>query len=991
MLRRLPGALVPWRSRLINMKNFLFLILLMVASAIVTSAQTCGGTSPTWTCTSAQMTSTILQNTANAAVDGDTINFPAGSYAFTTGLTGASNKSISWIGNGSPNSTSGTAVPSASCASNTIITWTIGATSFLNISPGATSPTTRISCFTLETTGASGSSNYPILVQGTCNSSGCPNLRVDNLTIPTGSFCSIKDSSAVVPVNMFGVADHNSVGTTQNICNGIDFINGAYPSWRGIGGFGDNSFASPDSFGGPQQFYIENNTFTDAFGTDTDVPGGLGGGGRVTCRFNVFNGVTSADACTNHGTETTGRARGGREMEAYGNLLTCANTNQGCNGFGVRGGTLLTWGNVYANLSVSGTASVINGSPNVTWVSGSTFSPNMAGAYISINSILYGVLTVNSTTSLTLASNVTSVTGTYSFSGSGQFHYYTALANERRYRSVASWFGCSGSAPWDVNDGAVTVGTYTITGYSGGVISVSGSPWTSGAFNYPGSLFYVVFDETTGAYSGVISNTANSLTISWQGVGGGPVFSSASIGDTVALLGSTLYAAGTQSASFGRGYTVASGVAVSALFHSGSGATINITSIDATGGVVTATLASGGTNFSVGDRAQISQTGSDKGAAIQVLTVSGTAIATFSLIGIELKDTTQSWSTNQWVVSGNPYNVLDVKSGYTYEIGPNPTNSAFTSNTLSYFTPGPDNSGNGPWPWLAGDGYAVMRASQCLDQPAIYGGPLFSGTPALPIESNAQILDPAYEFMDSGAAPSHTAFAVDSQNIIANRNYYATNASFTGATGTGFGTRASRPATCTTGVAYFSTDQGSWNQSGGTNPTSYNLQGVLDECTATNTWTNAAYVPYIYPHPLIGGGPGAVTLSPSLENFGSINVGSSSSPVTFILSNSTVTTAFSISFTLTGANASEFSIFNSGPGSCSAAGNSIASFVSCSVTVTFSPTAAGSQVATLNAFYSGGDSASPQTSALSGTGVSSVTFGTGMTLGVKITNGSTVK
>ena len=84
--------------------------------------------------------------------------------------------------------------------------------------------------------------------------------------------------------------------------------------------------------------------------------------------------------------------------------------------------------------------------------------------------------------------------------------------------------------------------------------------------------------------------------------------------------------------------------------------------------------------------------------------------------------------------------------------------------------------------------------------------------------------------------------------ILANRDYYSYNSSFTGATGVGVGTLASRPSTCTTGVGYWATDQGSWNQSGSGG------QGVLYVCTSTNTWTSS-YTPYTYPNPLQGAAP----------------------------------------------------------------------------------------------------------------------------------------
>jgi hypothetical protein len=78
--------------------------------------------------------------------------------------------------------------------------------------------------------------------------------------------------------------------------------------------------------------------------------------------------------------------------------------------------------------------------------------------------------------------------------------------------------------------------------------------------------------------------------------------------------------------------------------------------------------------------------------------------------------------------------------------------------------------------------------------------------------------------------------------IAANAQYWNYTASFTGATGVGSGTLASRPGTCTTGVGYWATDQGSWNTGGAGG------QGAFYKCTSTNTWT-AYYTPYPYPHP----------------------------------------------------------------------------------------------------------------------------------------------
>ena len=70
---------------------------------------------------------------------------------------------------------------------------------------------------------------------------------------------------------------------------------------------------------------------------------------------------------------------------------------------------------------------------------------------------------------------------------------------------------------------------------------------------------------------------------------------------------------------------------------------------------------------------------------------------------------------------------------------------------------------------------------------------------------------------------------------------------FNGTSGTGHGTLARRPTTCTTGVGYLATDQGNWNVSGN----SFG-QGEMFVCTATNVWSDY-YLPYTYPHPITGG------------------------------------------------------------------------------------------------------------------------------------------
>ena len=129
-----------------------------------------------------------------------------------------------------------------------------------------------------------------------------------------------------------------------------------------------------------------------------------------------------------------------------------------------------------------------------------------------------------------------------------------------------------------------------------------------------------------------------------------------------------------------------------------------------------------------------------------------------------------------------------------------------------------------------------------------------------PSHGRREFLEPVYTWMNTVA--STPLLSIASAATVQNRDIYVDSASFTGASGTGFGIASARPLTCTAGpggaygasptgsygVAYFETDT-----------------GLLDICTATNTWGVQFNPQYTYPHPLVSGLPAtnAPTFTPS--------------------------------------------------------------------------------------------------------------------------------
>ncbi len=121
-----------------------------------------------------------------------------------------------------------------------------------------------------------------------------------------------------------------------------------------------------------------------------------------------------------------------------------------------------------------------------------------------------------------------------------------------------------------------------------------------------------------------------------------------------------------------------------------------------------------------------------------------------------------------------------------------------------------------------------------------------------------------------------------------------------------------------------------------------------------------------------------VTLSPTTASFGSQNVGTTSAAQSITLTNSGAASLTISSIALGGANAADFAE----SANCPISPNTLASGATCAISVTFSPTVAGSRSAAVSISDNAGGS--PQSVPLSGTGVTPTT---GMTL----TGSSTAK
>jgi len=227
----------------------------------------------------------------NQAQNGDTITLPAGILYWTTGVT--ISKTITLQGAGV-----GATVIRDSVQSGQLIQVTLAAGNL-----------TRITGIEFQDGGRTNRSSDILRVVGS-NTNGSK-FRLDHCKWNNLNGASVFDT-------VIGVIDHNTfvidrTGLPINI----------YDSYWNGRVLGDGSWAAPTDFGSSQFLFIEDNSFTHSNPYQEGITDSYGGGRFVVRHNNIFNGLIA-----NHGTESTGRPRGGRAMEVYNNTFTGTNLNR---------------------------------------------------------------------------------------------------------------------------------------------------------------------------------------------------------------------------------------------------------------------------------------------------------------------------------------------------------------------------------------------------------------------------------------------------------------------------------------------------------------------------------------------------------------------------------------------------------------------------------------------------------------------------------------
>jgi hypothetical protein len=478
----------PWRAGLIALTASIALIAL-AASLLSTGMAHAQGT---YTAASANESdvNAVINGPTHVAVNGDTIQIPCSgtqSVVWTSQLTFSASITLTALG-ATPNTTPSTYGAGTNCLTiQDNVPYANGTMIVATPTYSATNNVTTIQNMNIDPYSTTTQLWNPISIEGTGTSSGMPEARVDNIVFGKSiqwnfSGNTVASTQLIKPDNVIGVADHNTAPSgNQN-----ELMSCQMSSMFGVGQYGDNSWAQPDSFGSLNNWFNENNNWTGGIEFQDCTEAGNSftesGGGRLVNRFNIING-TQFQICSGHGTESTGRPRAYREIECYNNTLNCT---VNCQDFAsARGGTILA----HSNLANMASGAFMDQLFDIT-IFRRVFSSIPWGACGGLNAA----------------------------SGGSHSNFFPG-------------------DPWDTVDNTVDY-TGTIASLSGLTLTVSGVSWTTNQWS-PSGAGYSFYDTTQGFVSEILSNTANTLTIN-QNAGIGNSWSAPNSGDAFEIIRTTV-------------------------------------------------------------------------------------------------------------------------------------------------------------------------------------------------------------------------------------------------------------------------------------------------------------------------------------------------------------------------------------------------------------------------------------------------------------------
>ena len=276
------------------------------------------------------LTESVVQTAINSASAGEEVNLPGGTVTWTSPLVITNNIFLS--GAGSANTIIIDDIPGGSF--NYLIEWNT-LSNFTEC---------ELSGFQFQDGNGTSHPDYRPEVQF---NGFCPVCRVTGCL-----FLNLSDVGVAYYDGTYGCVDHCQFDTT-NFANQIDCYNGALGGFQsynqdGENEYGDISYATPVTYGNTNWWiYIENCSFW--YPSYISALNDARAGTRVVFRNNTVTNMYFQF----HGTESSGRVRGGRACEIYNNLFVnnaAGYVNQG-NALGFRSGTGIIFSNTFVGYS----------------------------------------------------------------------------------------------------------------------------------------------------------------------------------------------------------------------------------------------------------------------------------------------------------------------------------------------------------------------------------------------------------------------------------------------------------------------------------------------------------------------------------------------------------------------------------------------------------------------------------------------------------------